>query len=945
MSIPDDLPEDPQSSYNPEITEILSTPTPRGGSLAESRPLRNVVEDFDLLNVAGEGGFGEVWRANQYSLGRIVALKRIRSGMRNTGAVEDAFRIEALTTARLEHPNIIPMYDLGADEAGLPVLVMRYVEGHTWLSLLNKDFSTLSVADFLAKHLPILIDVAQATAYAHSRGVVHRDLKPSQVMLGEFGEVLLMDWGLAVALYRIPKEIGASEMASGGTNPAGTVAYMAPEQTLRTTDRIGPWTDVYLLGGILFTLLTSRAPHDADDSRTAFEMARDGQFPDPKEAAEGREVPEELRQLVFECLEPEREQRIQSAMEIVQRLQAYLSGAGKRRESESMALRASAMLENSDGSYASYGAIIDLLQRAAISWPDNPAVAPLFEEVSECFARAAIRNRDLMLARIEAGRIANEERREALFAEISAKDERTKAIARQRKIASRLAAALLGVIIFGGGIYTWLLARAQAEEKAAHARAEKLLEFMLSDLRIGLEPIGRLDLLDGVSAQALLYFDSIPSRSLSDKERAQRATMLDAIGYVLKMRGKLDDAEKAFNEASAIRNDLLHKDPSSRERQNDVAMSHYFHGVVARARGDVKTAVADMRTSQKMIETVLAAEPDHHEWRRELAARHSQIGEILMQQGDVKGALAEYTASTALLDKIVAAIPSDLQVREELGVSHSKIGDVLDAAGDGDGALREYRTYMSILIDLTAKQPSNLLWRRELAVAHNSIGWGLRSKGQLDDAIAEFQQQREIMEDVVNKEPGNTAWQRELAFSHAVIGRVFKAKGEVAPAIEHITKATQILGVFAERDRSNATWSRDYAMCDALLGDVLFQGGRLAEASSEMKKTIATMERLSAIDPSNTGWTRDLAQARRVAGSVLLALGRRDEAHAELERTVLAMQPLTRDVANAPVMFLDTHASALILLGRRAEAQPMIDALAKRGYKDPTYAALVDKVH
>jgi serine/threonine protein kinase len=170
---------------------------------------------FRLIRRIGRGGMGEVWEAVQVSLNRAVAVKRVVTHGKasdSTAARTRDFMMEALVSARLEHPNIVPVHDLGRDEAGAPLLAMKLVKGASWETRIREEFETLPPEQFLSRHIPTLIAVAQAVAFAHSRGVVHRDIKPSQVMLGDYGEVLLMDWGLAVVLDDLPGDMISHEV-------------------------------------------------------------------------------------------------------------------------------------------------------------------------------------------------------------------------------------------------------------------------------------------------------------------------------------------------------------------------------------------------------------------------------------------------------------------------------------------------------------------------------------------------------------------------------------------------------------------------------------------------------------------------------------------------------------------------------------------------------------
>ncbi|MCC5877194.1 MAG: serine/threonine protein kinase, partial [Candidatus Sumerlaeia bacterium] len=204
---------------------------------------------YQLQNIIGRGSEGVVWSAIQVALDRIVAVKTVSPDKKLDDAKfpervryrEKRFYHEALITARLDHPNIVPIHDISRVEDGSPLISMKLVKGEPWGRILAKDFSTQSTDAFLQKHLPIFISMMQAVAFAHSKGVVHRDLKPAQLVVGEFGEVVLVDWGIAVLIKDVEleyrKNIGLQppliNLPTVGTapNPAGTPALMAPEQT------------------------------------------------------------------------------------------------------------------------------------------------------------------------------------------------------------------------------------------------------------------------------------------------------------------------------------------------------------------------------------------------------------------------------------------------------------------------------------------------------------------------------------------------------------------------------------------------------------------------------------------------------------------------------------------------------------------------------------------
>lgn len=206
----------------------------------------------------GQGGMGIVRSGTQIALDRQVAIKTLRADHR-TGGESLKLLQEAWVTGSLEHPNIVPIYDLGLDDTGAPVIVLKRIAGTDWARLLGEGAEVkrrFAAHDLLEWNLRVLLQVARAIEFAHSRGILHRDIKPENVMVGEFGEVYVLDWGIAVSLrpdeHRLPRAADALAIA-------GTPAYMAPE--MLGGQALSPRTDVYLLGATLHEILTGRPPH------------------------------------------------------------------------------------------------------------------------------------------------------------------------------------------------------------------------------------------------------------------------------------------------------------------------------------------------------------------------------------------------------------------------------------------------------------------------------------------------------------------------------------------------------------------------------------------------------------------------------------------------------------------------------------------------------------
>jgi len=266
---------------------------------------------LELGDTIGEGGMGVVRRATQIALRREVAVKTLKSGRESDAATANLLLHEALVTGTLEHPNVVPIYALGEGDGGAPVIVMKRIEGVSWLHCiahpeLAPDYRA---DDPIGWHLDVFERVCLAAHFAHSRGIVHRDIKPENVMIGAYGEVYLLDWGVAVTIDDDKADYLVHVRDTKGL--VGTPAYMAPEMVTETAADIGVHTDVFLLGAALYHALTGRPPNTGE---SVFRLLLSARAAAPPEC--GDSVPEELADVVRRAMAAEPDARYRSADEL-----------------------------------------------------------------------------------------------------------------------------------------------------------------------------------------------------------------------------------------------------------------------------------------------------------------------------------------------------------------------------------------------------------------------------------------------------------------------------------------------------------------------------------------------------------------------------------------------------------------------------------------------------
>jgi len=462
-------------------------------STTVAQPNGDLNQRFSLGAELGRGGMGVVYRAQQKSLKRDVAIKLVRKDV-SSPAAQQSFVAEALVNGLLDHPNIVPVHELGQDEQGQVFLAMKLVGGTSWKDLLHpKNDEQRAVASnwSIGRHLAVLESVANAVAFANSKGILHRDLKPENVMVGEFGEVLVMDWGIAVDISDPSadgKTAGESRTRhrSSVTSPAGTPSYMAPEQAEGRGTELGPWTDVYLLGAILCEILTGAPPHRG---ATLMSVLMAASASKPPEFAPT--VSNGLAVICRKALARDPADRYRNVGE----LQEALREQARNRASEEVAARAHVTLEraqslaSSGGAvherYSAYAEAIAGFRQALAMWAKNPTAHNDERIARLAYAAAARAAGDLGLAAVQLEGLADGPdlaiEREALHAERAAQDARNRAAKRNRLL---LVAAVIAII--GGSLTaTMIVSNEKAltviqRDKALDAEAKAVLSERLA---------------------------------------------------------------------------------------------------------------------------------------------------------------------------------------------------------------------------------------------------------------------------------------------------------------------------------------------------------------------------------------------------------------------------------------------------------------------------------
>lgn len=384
---------------------------------------------FALVDKLGSGATSHVYAVRDNSLERTVAVKFLKGSRGRSQKSRSRFLHEARVTAQLEHPNIMPIHDIGLDADNRLFFVMKSVDGRTVGTAIRQSRNEpVDGFSSIEDKLEILYKLCDAVAFAHNHGYIHQDIKPDNIMLGEYGEVLLLDWGCALHKHMAVDDTGKAIY--------GTPAYMSPEQARR--EHSDERSDIYCIGSTLFHMLTLHHPTWSDSPETFWEMKTRGEL-SPLPAGAAEQVPGPLLDICRKTMAPEAGDRYQSIAELRQAVREYQAHA------ESITLTQQArdrlMSATDTGDYDQFAEIIHDLHQALRMWPENQDAAEAELLTRESYATCALDRADLQLAETIIGDNPR-------FGEVRTRLERLRAARQARRKRTRILQAAAGVLGF-----------------------------------------------------------------------------------------------------------------------------------------------------------------------------------------------------------------------------------------------------------------------------------------------------------------------------------------------------------------------------------------------------------------------------------------------------------------------------------------------------------------
>ncbi|AKT36388.1 protein kinase [Chondromyces crocatus] len=380
-----DVPRPSYSSLPPASVNVAL------GSLDELQ----TAQRYEVKELLGEGGMGEVFLSTDRLIGRDVAVKVMRAEYMENHEVRARFEREARVQGQLEHPAVVPVYDLGIQENGEAFFTMKRVHGETLEDIIDglaEGDPELSAKYSLRRLLSAFSNVCLAIAFAHARGVLHRDLKPGNIMLGAYGEVHVLDWGLSKIMNPEAGQTSITTDPRFATKTAvgqilGTPGYMAPEQMRGEIEAQGPATDVYALGAILFELVTLEGLHGRPTLQALFKSTLDGADARASVRAPHRNIPPELDAICVRATELDPKARYQTTREMHEALERFLDGDRDLERRRAFASAHAEEAERAAGAFARGGAQAmaareTALQNALAALAFDPHSAPALETLA-----------------------------------------------------------------------------------------------------------------------------------------------------------------------------------------------------------------------------------------------------------------------------------------------------------------------------------------------------------------------------------------------------------------------------------------------------------------------------------------------------------------------------------------------------------------------------------
>lgn len=722
------------------------------GSLTTQSQLR-------IEQMHARGGIGVVYRAHDLQLGRGVAVKFMQPSGESSPDRRNRFLREARIAARLEHPGSVPVYGVGEDSAGRPCYTMRFIDGETMQSAIDRlHASDISSARFRSvafrQLLSRLITVGNTIAYAHSRAILHRDLKPANIMLGRYGETLIVDWGLAKELNTSSDEatsdiINAPESSdeartltrTGAT--FGTPAFMSPEQARGEWSTLGPDSDIYSLGATLFVLLTGTSPYQGKSPGEIALRTRRGSAPAPRDVHPS--VPRALDAICRRAMQALPDRRYASALDLVADLENWLADATVSVYRETVWERLIRWVRRYRQA-AALGSIFLLLSIVGLVWGLVRISAE--ERKTESAYRKATANLntardavDQLYTKISENRLLHEPGAEAL---------RKDMLQAARDYYQRLQAA---------NQESWQLELDAARAAVRVADITSEIESPTKAIRLFQDAVNRLE-------------------ELSQNPAAQSATRVELVrgyaglGNALITNGRQEDAERYLHKALEHQRALLAERPESSEYLLGLGELLSNHAATQIGQGKSADALASLDNAAVVYAKIYDKDATNSKALQGLCVVHSNRGAFLRLTERLDEVPTAYEQALQAARALVALESHNDSFRDSLAATCHNVASFKRQIGLLDESQKLQSEAVSIYRALSREYPRRISYRIHLAASLHNLGAEFWTANQAVEAEATYSEAIECYQAILKDQPSLDDVALELATAQQELGQV-----------------------------------------------------------------------------------------------------------------------------------------------------------------------------
>jgi tetratricopeptide (TPR) repeat protein len=860
------------------------------------------------------------------------------------------FKNEAQAAAHLHHPHIVPVYYVGC-ERGVHFYAMQFIDGQSLAALIHQlrqraglqapasagsadpgpappaDFATPAVAAVFTEHsskspaffrtaADLGLQAALALEHAHQLGVLHRDVKPANLLVDARGHLWVTDFGLA----RFHGEAGLT--LSGDL--VGTLRYMSPEQALAQRGLVDQRSDVYSLGVTLYELLTLEPAWKGTDRQ---ELLRQLEREEPRSPrALNRAVPKDLETIVLKATAKKPASRYATAQELADDLRRFLEDRPVRARRPTPLQR---LARWSRRHRAVVGAAVLLLlvavaglavsnvlirreqARAEAQWQQaeanyheaRDAVDQMLAEVGHKWL-ADVPMMELVRRKLLERALAFYEGfLEERGSDPDLRQETGRAHGRVGEIRDLLGEHARGEQAYRAALEVQARLAAEHPDVPAYRRDLAVTHHNLGTL---LRTTGRGPEAEGAYRQALdlreklvADFPGVPT------SRRDLASNHNSLGNVLQDAGRLREAKGAYDRALALQEELAAAFPAVPAFRQDLARSHNNRGIMLQETGRRREAEGAYRRALDLREKLVADAPAVPAFRQDLAQSHHSLGVLLQEAGRLPKAEAACRRALALREKLAAAFPAVPAYRHELASSHNILGNWLQQQpGRGSEAEGAYRQALDLWGKLAAEFPAVPAFRQDLARTHTNLGILLQKAGRLPEAKGAFDQALALRKKLAADHPGVPAYRLGLARSHLSLGHLSEETDPPRAELDY-GGARELYEKLATDHPTVPAYRQELAHTHHNLGALLQKTGRLSEAVKACRRARDLQEKLADEFPGVPAYSQEVAQSHHALGGLLQQAGQLREA-IEAYRRALKGAPDDAEVQNELAWLLAT---------------------------------------